>query len=163
MSDKGYKISKESIDKVFSQPNIDILGYEPPIQIMLGQMRMEQENGIYKVIQEQGIAVDKDELIKALRYDREQYDKGYVKGYNAGLTADKWISVDERLPDNHRAVLAVCKSTSISGGAIRAVGSYGGGCWFLADADGTLRLTKYMQFIVTHWMELPEFPKKSEE
>ena len=64
-----------------------------------------------------------------------------------------------RLPDNYRSVLVVCESTSISGGTLRAIGSYGGGFWSLADADGTMYLTKYMHFVVTHWMELPEFPK----
>lgn len=71
----------------------------------------------------------------------------------------EWISVKEELPDNYRAVLVVCKSTSISGGTLRAIGSYGGGFWSMADADGTMRLTKYMQYIVTHWMELPTVPK----
>ncbi len=71
----------------------------------------------------------------------------------------EWISVEDRLPDNYRAVLVVAKGTSISGGKLRAIGSYGGGCWSMADADGTMRLTKYMQYIVTHWMELPKVPK----
>lgn len=31
-----------------------------------------------------GIYVDKEELIKALRYDRQQYDKGYADGYSKG-------------------------------------------------------------------------------
>ena len=77
-----YKISKESVDKIFSKKDIDILGYESPIQTIIGQMRMEYENGIYKAIQERGVTVDKDELIKALQYDRNQYDKGYINGYN---------------------------------------------------------------------------------
>jgi len=71
----------------------------------------------------------------------------------------EWISVEDRLPDNHRMVLVVCESTSISAGALIAIGSYGGGFWSLGGADGTLYLTKYMQFVVSHWMELPEMPK----
>ena len=78
----AYKISKESVDKIFPKRDIDILGYESPIQTIIGQMRTEYENGIYKAIQEQGVIVDKDELIKALQYDRNQYDKGYINGYN---------------------------------------------------------------------------------
>lgn len=72
---------------------------------------------------------------------------------------NEWISVKDRLPDNYRAVLVSCEGTSISGGRLRAIGSYGGGCWSMADADGTHRLTKYMQYVVTHWMELPKSPK----
>ena len=79
--------------------------------------------------------------------------------YNENYRKQEWISVEDRLPDNYRAVLVVCESTTISGGTLRAIGSYGGGFWSLADANGTLLLTKYMQLIVTHWMELPEIPK----
>lgn len=79
-----YKISKESIDKFFPKENIQVLDYESPIQVFIGQMRMEQENGVFKAIQEQGIDVNKEELIKALQYDRNQYDNGYVNGYLHG-------------------------------------------------------------------------------
>jgi hypothetical protein len=79
--------------------------------------------------------------------------------YNAGYRKQEWISVEDRLPENYRAVLVVCESTSISGGTLRAIGSYGGGFWSLADADGTMHLTKYTHFVVTHWMELPEAPR----
>ena len=79
--------------------------------------------------------------------------------YNEGYRKQEWISVEERLPDNYRPVLVVCESTSISGGTLRAIGSFGGGFWSLAYDDGTMYLTKYMHFVVTHWMELPEPPK----
>ena len=55
--------------------------YESPITEIIGEMRMkqveEQENHIYECIQQYGINVDKEELIKALQYDRDQYEKGY--------------------------------------------------------------------------------------
>ena len=79
--------------------------------------------------------------------------------YNAGYRKQEWISVEERLPDNHRTVLVACKGITVAGAAPIAVGSYGGGHWFLADAEGTLYLTKYMHIVVTHWMPLPEPPK----
>jgi len=31
--------------------------------------------------------VDKEELIRALRYDRDQYDRGYSDGYSRGYAA----------------------------------------------------------------------------
>lgn len=71
----------------------------------------------------------------------------------------EWISVDERLPDNYRAVLVACDGLTIGGYAQIAIGSYGGGFWSIADADGTMYLTKYMRCVVTHWMPLPEPPK----
>ena len=36
---------------------------------------------------EYGIRVDKEELLKALKYDRDQYRKGYNDGYAKGLAA----------------------------------------------------------------------------
>ena len=33
---------------------------------------------IFKAVQNVGVNVDRDELIKALRYDRDQYKKGYA-------------------------------------------------------------------------------------
>ena len=78
----GFMISKESVEKVFPKNDVDILGYESPVKVIMGQMRMEQENNIFKAIQDYGVDVDKDELIKALQYDRDQYEKGYINGYN---------------------------------------------------------------------------------
>lgn len=38
------------------------------------------EGDIYRAIQTYNINVDKDELIKALNYDRHQYEKGFSDG-----------------------------------------------------------------------------------
>lgn len=58
--------------------------YKSPIEILTGEMQTQFENDIYRVVQSYEIAVDKEELVKALRYDREQYEKGYHDGYIAG-------------------------------------------------------------------------------
>ena len=79
--------------------------------------------------------------------------------YEAGYRKQEWISVEERLPKNYRPVLVACEGLTIGGYAPIAIGSYGGGLWSLADADGTAYLTKYMRCTVTHWMHLPEPPK----
>ena len=39
---------------------------------------------VYRVRMETEINIDKDELFKALRYDRAQYDKGYADGHKDG-------------------------------------------------------------------------------
>ena len=56
--------------------------YEPPIELIVKdtyQKILEQrEENIFKVILETGVNVDKEELLKALKYDREQYNKGYM-------------------------------------------------------------------------------------
>ena len=63
--------------------------YESPISIIQKdlQFQFEQqlENEIYKAVQEYEIVVDKEELIKALSYDRNQYEKGHIDGYNKAL------------------------------------------------------------------------------
>lgn len=51
--------------------------YESPIKIIQDRIQMDMENDIMKVVQRYNIDVDKDELLKALKYDREQYDKGF--------------------------------------------------------------------------------------
>lgn len=67
------------------------MSYESPINLVIGQFRMEQEKRIegevFKAIQEYGITIDKEELIRALQYDRGQYDKGYEDGYDEGYYA----------------------------------------------------------------------------
>lgn len=80
------------------------------------------------------------------------YDAGYRK-------QSGWISVEERLPDNCRAVLVALEGLTIGGAPAMVIGSYSGGFWMVADADGTHYLTKYMRYRVTHWMPLPEPPK----
>ena len=53
------------------------MSYKSPIEILMKEAKLDFENGIYNAIQEYEINVDKDELIKALNYDREMYKKGY--------------------------------------------------------------------------------------
>lgn len=54
------------------------MSYQSPIDLIVSQMNMRIEGEIYKAVQNIGIDVDKDELIRALQYDREQYQKGYA-------------------------------------------------------------------------------------
>lgn len=51
--------------------------YESPINVMIGQIETQIENDVLTAIQRVGVDVDRDELIKALNYDRDQYRKGY--------------------------------------------------------------------------------------
>lgn len=58
--------------------------YESPIELItdniLTQIRNAQEDCVYKVVQNMGVNVNKEELIKALAYDRQQYGKGFEDG-----------------------------------------------------------------------------------
>jgi hypothetical protein len=51
-----------------------------------------------------GITVDKDELLKALKYDREQYEKGYRDGK---MDSHMFERVEEKLPNRTRDCLVV--------------------------------------------------------
>lgn len=51
--------------------------YESPIKVFQGNLEMQFESEILKAVQRADITVDRDELIRALRYDREQYQKGF--------------------------------------------------------------------------------------
>lgn len=79
--------------------------YESPINLKIEEFvdnvqRATQNQILYKV--REIVDVDRDELIRALKYDRDQYYKGFKDGKRAG-----WISVKERLPEEHGEYL-VC-------------------------------------------------------
>ena len=53
------------------------MSYQSPIEVIQTQMRNQIEGNIYQAVMNVGVNVDKEELLKALQYDREQYQKGY--------------------------------------------------------------------------------------
>ena len=59
--------------------------YKSPIDIIYGQMETQMEGDILRAVQKYGINVDKEELVRALNYDREQYYNGYADGRNDAL------------------------------------------------------------------------------
>ena len=56
--------------------------YDSPIDLFTSKMSIELENQVMKAIGGVGIRVNKEELLKALNYDRKQYDKGYQDAMN---------------------------------------------------------------------------------
>lgn len=62
-----------------------MFNYESPITQILGEMQTEYENHVLKAVQNVGIHVNREELVKALAYDRGQYVKGYKDGYAEGI------------------------------------------------------------------------------
>ena len=55
--------------------------YESPIKIIYGQMQTQLEGDILKAVMRTDIQVDKEELRRALQYDRDQYERGFADGY----------------------------------------------------------------------------------
>jgi hypothetical protein len=130
--------------------------YESAIEKVVGEIqsqiiKQDDENIMYAVKQAAGYSVDKNELIKALKYDREQYEKGY----RDGLNADKWIPVSEKLPDfiiNN----TVSEDVLVFDGVDIRVGEYRKGCYM--NGAGYWRvygydLEEYVDVIA--WMPLP--------
>lgn len=64
--------------------------YESPIEVIYGQLQTQMEDDVFRAVQNCGIRVDKDELIKALKYDRDQYAAGYADAM-ATLKYGHWI------------------------------------------------------------------------
>lgn len=58
--------------------------YESPIEVIYNDiangLQVKMEKDICEAICSYGINVNRDELIKALAYDRNQYEKGYSEG-----------------------------------------------------------------------------------
>ena len=120
--------------------------YESPIAICMKQIRMTQDETIVRAVQDVGIFVDKGELIKALQYDREQYEKGFADGLEAAQK-QQWIPVTERMPKEQENVLC-------TDGIHVEVGELIEGSFYDLDTYDSSIISG-----VTHWMPLPDPPK----
>ena len=59
--------------------------YEPPIKLfqtepIIQQIKDETEDVVLRSVAKVGVIVDKDELVKALAYDRAEYERGLRDG-----------------------------------------------------------------------------------
>lgn len=54
--------------------------YKSPIKIITGKMQTNYDDEIYWTTQNVGIKVDREELLKALKYDRQQFKEGFREG-----------------------------------------------------------------------------------
>ena len=64
--------------------------YESIIKVIVGSVETSLVDEVYKVVQNYGVDVNKEELIRALRYDREQYEKGYADGRAEAVVRGHW-------------------------------------------------------------------------
>ena len=73
--------------------------YESPInaiqKTISQQMRQEEDKWIYEIEQQVGFHIDKQELIKALNYDRNSYHKGWSDACEKFLKTGCWIPIDD--------------------------------------------------------------------
>lgn len=59
--------------------------YKSPIEIITEEMKLFYDGDVVRAVQKHDIDVDKEELLKALKYDRDQYEKGYADGKRYAL------------------------------------------------------------------------------
>ena len=123
--------------------------WESPIDVIYSQMQTKYEGEVLKAVQSVGINVNKEELIKALDYDREQYRKGYQDAL------PKWIPCSERLPEENKEYFITWK-TSISKTNYISIADFDYGKWVLDEY-----IYHYPNVEVIAWMPLIE-PYESE-
>jgi len=75
--------------------------WESPIQIVdiAHELRGGMEDAVISGCAKYGVKVDKDELIRALRYDRDQYEKGFCDGIELAQKAAQKTGKWEMKPD----------------------------------------------------------------
>ena len=90
-----FELPKVSV-KLLEEASIDDFAYmdwQSPIHMIQEEIAQkvanDLDNQVYQATMKVGIEVDKDELVKALEYDRNQYQKGYMDGF---FNAEKEIT-----------------------------------------------------------------------
>ena len=68
--------------------------YESPITIISNGIQLSLKDEVYKAVKQIVIKVDRNELVKALKYDRRQYEKGYADA-KMELKNGKWETDEE--------------------------------------------------------------------
>ena len=77
--------------------------YESPINMIISKLCTNLESDCLQAVQRYGFDVDKEELAKALNYDRNQYEKGHKDGYNK--------AIDDLLEDANEMAIEVDTGT----------------------------------------------------
>ena len=77
--------------------------YESPINIIISELCTKLESDCLRSVQRYGFDIDKEELAKALNYDRKQYEKGHTDGYNK--------AIDDLLEDANEMAIEVDTGT----------------------------------------------------
>ena len=89
-----YKISKDEVKRFAEIHEIPVVGYESPITIYTTQLAADiakkTDDTVLETVWKVGVDVDKDELVKALKFDRYQYEKGFRIGFEAAFAKLPW-------------------------------------------------------------------------
>ena len=70
--------------------------YDDTIQNLANQIRQETDDRIVCEVNRQcGVNIDRYELAKALKYDRDQYNKGYQDAMTDARQIGEWVRDDD--------------------------------------------------------------------
>jgi hypothetical protein len=67
--------------------------YKSPVEVITEEMKFFYDGDVVRAVQKHDINIDKEELLKALRYDRDQYEKGYADGKRDAI--DKLVRCED--------------------------------------------------------------------
>ena len=91
-------------------------GFNRSYQLLKAQKPAEiserEDQNIWQAVQRVGVDVDKDELIRALKYDRWQYEKGYADAMKNAVPLDKlcdWLAEKWDCPPERMTEEGLCK------------------------------------------------------
>lgn len=134
---------------------------ETTIQKVARSIEAQEEEYIYKAVCRIGIDVDKDELRRALRYDRDQYEQGHFDGFFEGMqaAAPSWIPTRERLPKSAGFYLATVMLDDLDANGYKLRRAYGSVDSLYFTTAHTWAGWDFED--VTAWMPLPEPYKKN--
>ena len=74
--------------------------YKSPIDILSNDIVTAEENAVVSAVVKCGINVNKEELVKALAYDRGQYEKGYADA-KAELITEREVYLISKVFQNY--------------------------------------------------------------
>ena len=137
--------------------SLDGFDYTPPMQLFFEEFRADMdlkiENNAVEVCQRYGFEVDKEELKKALAYDRHQYEKGYHDARMAFETpVGEWVPVSDRLPEDRETVFVTAYWHETY--QVMEASYFGNGEWWCVPFNNCGDHMQRLKPIA--WMPLPE-------
>lgn len=157
---RGNKVSKVNIKDNFKR--VEEM-YQSPIEVIYSQVRTqiveEEERQILKAVHEVGVDVDREELIKALKYDRHQYKKGFEDGKKS-----VWVDVNERLPEKNGSYLVMISEFGLTRFPMVADFANNIRIWTLDEGENRpgFHIGDNEIKTVVAWMEIPPYREESE-
>ena len=144
-------MSYKSPIEIFDYPN----SLFNTIEKATKDIRNKEEEYVYKYVKTIGVNVDKEELLRALQYDREQYYRGHFDGYFDAMNEYKprWILTTEGLPESEGYYLVTINGLGYNYSARKSETRNDVGIrYFATDNEGVIVCPNG----VIAWMPLPE-------